>query len=60
MEYLNHVVLGTLTMAALTLLSIENLYATVQGQNMSGMMSQDSYGNATTTPDKREIYVRDS
>jgi hypothetical protein len=60
MEYLNHVVLGTLTMAALTLPSIENLYVTVQCQNMSGMISQDSYGNATTTPDKREIYVRDS
>ncbi|HZA68386.1 MAG TPA: hypothetical protein VE548_01710 [Nitrososphaeraceae archaeon] len=63
MQYQNHAVLSILTavlITTITLTSVGSIYVTVQGQNMSGMVSEESYGNATTAPDKDEIYVRDS
>ena len=62
MQYQNHAVLGILTtvlITTLTLTSVGSRYVMVQGQNMSGMVSEESYGNATAL-DKGEIYVRDS
>ena len=63
MQYQNHIVLGiliTILISTLILTSTESIYVTVNGQNMSGMASEESYGNATAAPDKDEIYVRDS
>jgi hypothetical protein len=62
MQYQNHAVLSILTtilVTTLTLTSVGSFYVTVQGQNMSEMASEASYGNATA-PDKDEFYVRDS
>jgi hypothetical protein len=63
MTFQNHIVLGILTtilVTTLTLTSVGSSYVTVKGQNMSEMVSEDSYGNATTAPENGEIYVRDS
>jgi len=43
--------------SALVLATFGSIHVTVQGQNMSGMVSEEPYGNATA-PDKGEIYVR--
>lgn len=60
MQNQNRIVIGTfILLAMLTLISTGSIYVTVQGQNMSGMVSEESYDNATA-PDKDEVYVRDS
>lgn len=53
------VMLGIL-ISALVLATFGSIYVTVQGQNMSEMVSEESYDNATSAADKDEIYVRDS
>lgn len=54
MQYQNHAVLGILTtilISTLAITSTGSINVWVQGQNMSGMVSEESYGNAAV-PDK--------